>query len=190
MLAAEASKVESWRRRENARRTALGSLARSFACPPSPDAVSASYMMRSASAGVGLLLVALFAAACASKFAAPTPVPAGTEAPVALRNLEVTTVDGHRAVLLRLSRPPTLVRESSSKNPGSITILAWGPPGSADLPERAVPQLDSEIREVRVSRRAGALQVVLEFKGAAPPPYSVHQMADWIMVRLGAPQEG
>jgi len=43
---------------------------------------------------------------------------------------------------------------------------------------------------VRVSRRAGTLQVVLEFKGAALPPYSVHQMVDWIMVRLGAPQEG
>jgi hypothetical protein len=147
-------------------------------------------MMRSVSAGVGFLLVALFAAACASRFAAPTPVPTGNEAPVALRNLEITTVDSHRAVLLRLSRPPTLVRESSSKNPGRITILAWGPPGGADLPERAMPQLDSEIREVRVSRRTGTLEVVVEFKGAVPPPYSVHQMADWIMVRLGAPEEG
>ena len=147
-------------------------------------------MMRLASAGVGLSLVALLAVGCAYKFAAPTPVPAGSEAPVALRNLEITTVDGHRAVLLQLSRPPTLVRESSGKNPARITILAWGPPGGADLPERAMPQLDSEIREVRVSRRAGTLQVVLEFKGAALPPYSVHQMVDWIMVRLGAPQEG
>jgi hypothetical protein len=189
MLAAEAGKVESWRHHENARRTRLGSLA-SFACPPSPDGLSATYMMRLASAGVGLSLVALLAAGCAHKLAAPTPVPAGSEAPVALRNLEITTVDGHGAVLLRLSRPPTLVRESSGENPARIIILAWGPPGGADLPERAMPQLDSEIREVRVSRRAGTLQVVLEFKGAALPPYSVHQMVDWIMVRLGAPQEG
>jgi len=109
---------------------------------------------------------------------------------VAQRNLEITAVDGHRAVLLRLSRPPTLVRESSGKNPARIIIMAWGPTGGTDLPERAMPQLDSEIGEVRVSRRAGALQIVLEFKGAALPPYSVHQMVDWIMVRLGAAQEG
>jgi hypothetical protein len=150
-------------------------------------------MRRLASAGVGLsfvALVALLAVGCAHKLAAPTPVPSGSDAPVALRNLEITTVDGHRAVLLRLSRPPTLVRESSSKNPARITILAWGPTGGGDLPERAMPQLDSQIREVRVSRSAGTLQVVLEFKGKAPPPYSVHQMVDWIMVRLGAPQEG
>jgi hypothetical protein len=162
----------------------------SFACPTSPDGISATYMMRLAAAGVGLFIVALFAAGCAYKFSAPTPVPAGSEAPVALRNLEITTVDGHRAILLRLSRPPTLMRESSSKNPARITILAWGPAGDSDLPERAMPQLDSQIREVRVSRRAGTLQVVIEFNGKAPPSYSVHQMVDWIMVRLGGPEEG
>jgi len=146
-------------------------------------------MTRLLRAGVGLFLFALFAVGCAHKLAAPTATPTGNEAPVALRNLEVATVDGHRAVLLRLSRSPTMVRQSSGKNPARIIIQAWGPRGDGDLPERSLQQLDPEIIDVRVSRRSGALQVVLEFKGVEPPPYSVHEMADWIMVRLGV-QEG
>jgi hypothetical protein len=144
-------------------------------------------MVRSLRTGVALFLFTLFAAGCPQKLRPPTPSPTGNEAPVALRNLQVTTVDGHRAVLLRLSRLPTLVRQSSGKDPPRIVIQAWGPAGDGDLPERTLPQMDPQISEVQVSRRAGALLVVLVFKGAEPPPYSVHEMADWIMVRLGAP---
>ena len=147
-------------------------------------------MMPSLKVGVGLFLFALFAAGCAQKLGVPTAVPTGNEAPVALRNLQVTTVDGHRAVLLRLSRLPTLVRQSSGKDPARIVIQAWGPRGDGDLPERTLPQIDPEISDVRVSRHDGALEVVLEFKGLKPPPHSVHEMADWIMVRLGAAQGG
>jgi len=147
-------------------------------------------MTRSLWTGVALFLFTLSAAGCAHKLAAPTPSPTGNEAPVALRNLQVTTVDGHRAVLLRLSRSPTMVRQSSGKDPARIVIQAWGPRGDGDLPERTLPQVDPEISDVRVSRHDGALEVVFDFKGLEPPPYSVHEMADWIMVRLGVPQEG
>ncbi len=139
---------------------------------------------------LGLSLCTLVMAGCAHRLAPPTPAPTGNEAPVALRNLQVTTVDGHRAVLLRLSRPPTLVRQSSEKDPGRIVVQAWGPANDGDLPERALPQVDQEISDVRVSRHEGALQVVLVFKSVQPPPYSVHEMADWIMVRFGTPGEG
>ena len=116
--------------------------------------------------------------------AAPTAAPSGDQAPVALRNFEITNADGHRAVLLHLSRLPTLVRQSSSSRPGRITLELWGPPGDADLPERDLPQLDALVDNVRVSRKSGALTVVLEFKGEEPPAYTVHEMADWIMVRF------
>jgi hypothetical protein len=147
-------------------------------------------MMRSLWIGVCLLLFLLFAAGCAQKLGVPSPSPTGAEAPVALRNLQVVSVDGHRAVLLRFSRVPTMVRQSSGKDPGRIVIQAWGPSGDGDLPERTLPQMDPEINDVRVSRHDGALEVVLDFKSLEPPSYSVHEMADWIMVRLGAPQEG
>lgn len=139
-------------------------------------------------ARLGLLLPPLLMLGCSQRMVAPTAAPSGDQAPVALRNFEVTAADGHRAVLLRLSRVPTLVRESSSKRPARITVQAWGPPGDSDLPERDMPQLDSLITDVRVSRKSGALTVVIELKGDEAPPYTVHQMADWIMVRFpGAP---
>jgi hypothetical protein len=135
----------------------------------------------------GWLLLPLMVAACSQRMTAPTGAPTGDLAPVALRNLELTAVDGHRAVLLRLSRLPTLVRESSAKRPARITVQAWGPPGDGDLPERDLPQADPLIEDVRVSRTRGALTVVIELKGDELPPYTVHEMADWIMIRFPGP---
>lgn len=116
----------------------------------------------------------------------PPTVAAGDHTPVALRNLQVTTVDGHRAVLLRLSRLPVQVRQSSGKNPGRIVLQAMGPAGEGDLSERDLAQVDPLLNNVRVSRRQGALEVVLEFKTEEPPAFTVHEMGDWIMVRLDA----
>jgi hypothetical protein len=127
-------------------------------------------------------------AGCSTSFLRPTATPSGEDAPVTLRDLQIDNTDGHRAVLLRLSRVPTAVRHSSSSNPAQITVQAWGPVGDGDLTERELPQTDDEISQVRVSRKSGTLTVVLDLRGNQPPPYSVHEMADWIMVRLGGPQ--
>ncbi len=144
-------------------------------------------MVRSLRIGIGVIIGAALMAGCSHKLALapPTAAPTGNEAPVGLRNLQVTTVEGHRALLLRLSRVPTMVRQSSANDPARIIIQAWGPANDGDLPERTLPQMDSEIDDVRVSRHEGALQVVVNFKGKEPPPFSVHEMADWIMVRFG-----
>jgi hypothetical protein len=123
-------------------------------------------------------------AGCSASLGRPTATPTGDQAPVTLRNLQIETVDGHRAVLLRLSRIPTLVRHSSSSDPARITIQAWGPPGDQDLEERNLAQIDPQITQVRVSRRAGALNVVFDLQGNHPPQYTVHEMADWIMIRF------
>jgi len=127
----------------------------------------------------------LLVTGCNTSFLRPTPSPSGDEAAVTLRDLQIENADGHRAVLLRLSRVPTAVRHSSSNNPAQITVQAWGPMGEGDLPERGLPQVDDQITQVRVSRRAGNLQVVLDLQGDEVPPYSVHEMADWIMIRFG-----
>jgi hypothetical protein len=121
---------------------------------------------------------------CSATLSSPTASPSGEQAPVNLRELQITSVEGHRAVLLRLSRLPTLVRYSSSSNPGRITIQAWGPVGDGDLPERVLPQDDPQVAQVRVSRQEGGLRVVLDLKSDEPPAHTVHEMADWIMVRL------
>ena len=137
-----------------------------------------------ASVRLAALLLPLLVLGCSQRMMAPTASPSGDQAPVQLRNFEVTAADGHRAVLLRLSRLPTLVRQSSSSRPARITVEAWGPPGDTDLPTRELPQTDPQITDVTVSRKSGALTVVIELKGDDPPAYTVQQMADWIMIRF------
>jgi hypothetical protein len=137
-----------------------------------------------AAARLGALLFPLLLFGCSQRMVGPTAAPSGDQAPVALRNFEVTSADGHRAVLLRLSRQPTQIRQSSSSRPARITLQAWGPPGDSDLPERDLPQTDPQITDVRVSRKSGALTVVIELNSEKPPEYTVHQMADWIMIRF------
>ena len=124
---------------------------------------------------------------------APPPVDAGASAaaladpsPVTLRNLQVATIEGDRAVLLRLSREPYGLSYTAEPGPGRIIVRASGPPGDGDLPERSLQQLDAQIADVRVSRTQGTLQVIVDFKTDAVPPYSVHQMVDWVMIRLPA----
>lgn len=136
--------------------------------------------------GYASLLIVL--SGCSHRLAAPTAAPTGDQAPVALRNFQVTTVDGHRAVLLRLSRLPTLVRHSSARRPAQITVQASGPVGDSDLPERTLPPQDYQITGVKVSRQQGTLRVVIELAGDEPPTYSVHEMADWIMIRFAGAQ--
>jgi hypothetical protein len=128
-------------------------------------------------------VLCLLCAACGTRLGFPTAAPSGDQAPVGLRNLQVATADGHRAVLLRLSRAPTLVRHSSAGRPARIMIQAWGPLGD-DMPERTLSEQDPQITQVRVSRSSGALSIILDLQGDEPPQYSVHEMGDWIMVRF------
>ena len=143
-----------------------------------------------------VMVVGLGTAACSKTVTPPPPLPpadAGVSAaaladpsPVTLRNLQVTTIEGNRAVLLRLSREPYGLSYAAENDPGRIIVRASGPPGDADLPERSLQQLDLQIADVRVSRTQGTLQVVIDFKTDAVPPHSVHQMVDWVMIRLPA----
>src|ERR1041385_9093001 len=71
------------------------------ACPLGRDRLSATdiiHVVRRSS--LGLLLCVLIAGCAAHKLAAPSPSPSGDQAPVTLRNLQIETVDGHRAVLV------------------------------------------------------------------------------------------
>ncbi len=105
---------------------------------------------------------------------------------VSLRNLQIESVDGRRAVLLRLSQLPQRVVHASSSTPARITVQISGPVGEGDFEEQVLPQTDPQIVQVRVAREDGQLEVTLDLKSDVPPPYSVHEMADWIMIRLGS----
>lgn len=132
-----------------------------------------------------LVTAALALGGCGLREMMPTSSPVGDQAPVGLRSLQATDAGGNHAMLLRLTRLPTMVRHASSGEPAQITIQAWGPPGDGDLPERTLLQEDPYVRQVRVSRKDGTLKIVLDLQGDVPPPHMVHEMADWIMVRFG-----
>ena len=138
-------------------------------------------------AALSVVVLAVCLGGCIQNLERPEPSLTGNDAPVSLRDLQIQTADNHRAILLRLSRPPTLVRHSSEKK--RITIEAWGPIGDGDQAWRTLEQSDPQITAVHVSRTRGALSVVVDFREDSPD-YTLHEMADWIMVRFANPNPG
>jgi hypothetical protein len=150
---------------------------------------------------VGLLLsVAIVAAGllldgCAAKReslnepASTTQALASLSAPLDLQNFQIVDADGNRGVFLKLSRLPDSIKVHSEENPARIVIDIAGPTG-AEAPQQTYPGNDELVTWMRVSKTFGWLQVVLDLRGNEPPPYTVHQMADYIMVRLAPPPNG
>lgn len=104
--------------------------------------------------------------------------------PLDLRSFEVVSSGGgYRGVFLRLSRFPESIQTSHYSNPAQIVIDIRGPT-SAESAEETFPGGDTLVAKVRLSREIGLLRVVLDLAGSDPPKYSVHRMADWIMIRL------
>ncbi|MCK6555639.1 hypothetical protein L6Q96_13830 [Candidatus Binatia bacterium] len=121
---------------------------------------------------------------CGTVFWSPTPAAVGVDEAITLRDVQVEAAGAHRAVLLHLSQTPSQVRYGDSRRPASITIEAWGPPGNFDLPERTLPQVDDLVSQVRVSREEGCLKVTIDMQADELPQYTVHEMADWVMIRV------
>jgi hypothetical protein len=132
-----------------------------------------------------LAVAALSLLSACTDLSRPSPAPTGDEAPLNLRQLQIQSIDGHAALLLHLSHRAYSLRHVGAEQPGRIMIEATGPVGDGDLEERSLGQSDALIADVRVARTDGVLKVVIMFYADEPPEYSVHEMADWLMVRLG-----
>jgi hypothetical protein len=111
----------------------------------------------------------------------------GLSIPLEVRDYNVVNESGYRGVFFKLSRLPDSVQTSSDTNPPRIVLEIKGPT-AGEGPEEAFPGQDTLISRVRVAPRPGALWVSLDLQGNEVPPYTVHSMADWIMVRLSPPQ--
>ena len=138
-----------------------------------------------------LLALVLLLPACASR----SPLRDGDESdlerslnalsvPLDLQDYRVVKADGHRSVFLKLSRLPDEVGDRTANDPPRVILEIKGPTGT-DTPEEAFDGNDALISTVRVERAFGVLRVTLELQGRNLPPYSVHRMADWVMIRLG-----
>lgn len=103
--------------------------------------------------------------------------------PLEVREFEVVQADGYRGVFLKLSRLPDSVAHHEQSDPASIVLEISGPTGG-ESPEEAFPGGDTLVSRVRIVRTFGKLQVAIDLQSDDAPPYTVHTMADWIMVRL------
>ncbi len=104
--------------------------------------------------------------------------------PLAVEDVRVSSADGHRAVLLKLSRFADAIRHEATREPARIRLELAGPAVGADMPEERVVTADDVVHAVRISRSGGTVRIILELDGEDPPDYTVQEMADWIMVRL------
>jgi AMIN domain-containing protein len=139
----------------------------------------------------GAATAALFAG-CA-RHSHPTPPSAmqapGLESlsvPLDVSEFHVVAAEGFRGVFVKLSRLPDAVQHHEQGS-GSIVLDISGPTGS-ESPEESYPGGDPMIASVRVSRTYGKLRVAIDLATGDAPSYTVHTMADWIMVRF-APEE-
>lgn len=110
----------------------------------------------------------------------------GVSIPLEVREYDVLNESGYRGIFLKLSRLPDSIEHNSGSDPARIVLEIHGPT-SGELPEEAFPGGDTLISRVRVASRPGVLWVSFDLQGDEVPAYSVHSMADWIMVRIAAP---
>lgn len=111
----------------------------------------------------------------------------GVSIPLEIREYDVLNESGYRGIFLKLSRLPDSIEHNSDNDPARIVLEIRGPTGG-ELPEQAFPGGDTLISRVRVASRPGVLWISLDLQGEDVPPYSVHSMADWVMVRVAAPE--
>lgn len=139
-----------------------------------------------------ICIAALTVGGCSQRLpleeASSTPDFSHLTSPLDLRQFEVVaSAGGYRGVFLRLSRFPESVTTTDSSDPGRIVLDITGPTGQ-ESPEESFPGGDSVVSQVRVSRYTGLLRITLDLSVPDPPKYSVHRMADWIMIRMKSPQ--
>lgn len=103
--------------------------------------------------------------------------------PLEVQDFNVVSADGYRGLFLKLSRLPDTVESHAEKNPTRLVLEISGPTGG-ETPEETFPGGDLLVSRVRISSTYGVLRVVVDLFGDELPEYSVHTMADWIMVRF------
>ncbi len=142
---------------------------------------------------VAIVAVALLLDGCAARRESRLSEPDSTakalaslSAPLDLQNFQVVNAEGNRGVFLRLSRLPDSIRVRGETNPARIIIDVAGPTG-AETPEQVYAGNDELVTSMRVSKTFGWLQIVLDLQTDELPPYTVQQLADYIMVRLAPP---
>jgi hypothetical protein len=137
-----------------------------------------------------LALAALGVQGCASKRATindrvpPAWLSQLSGQPLAVEDVQASHSDGTHAIFFKLSRFPESVTHADSADGMPRISIDLGGPQAEDLPQEQITLADSLVHTVMISRSGGTVHLVMDLSGDRVPPYSVHEMADWIMVRL------
>lgn len=136
-------------------------------------------------------LMALTAGGCGGKQIAERTDLAdlqGLALPLDVREVQLARADGNRGVFLRLSRLPEGIHHRAMGDPARLVLEIKGPTGTQG--EEDLPGTDDLVSRLRVQRDFGVLRVLVDLRGEEVPEYSVHAMADWIMIRFKSPRSG
>jgi hypothetical protein len=134
--------------------------------------------------------IALYSAGCAGRTRPPEVLGPETFAdlslPLDVREYRVARSTSGQGIFIKLSRLPDAVDHHLESQPASIVLDIKGPTGSG-LGDEEVLEAESPLSRIRVSRHPNILRVSLDLDAVEAPVYSVHVLADWIMVRLEGP---
>lgn len=134
-----------------------------------------------------LALLSLLLAACATRARKSGPaewLSRVQRPPLDVTEIEATASNNVHAIFLRLSRFPDRIEHEAKGDPPRIELRLVGPASDGDAPEKTLVPSSAVVRSVRVSRKDGILRVLLELGGNELPEYTIHEMADWLMVRM------
>ena len=139
--------------------------------------------------GITTVALALTLTACAGRSEPELLTPeqfAEMSVPLDVREYRTSSGGGMEAIFIKLSRLPDGVSHRTEPTTGSIVLDIGGPAGPATVDDESL-QAESPLTRIRVARAPKVLRLFLDLERAEIPPYSVHVLADWIMVRLEAP---
>jgi hypothetical protein len=129
----------------------------------------------------------LLLAGCAKRAPLATPEEenpfAQLSAPLEVRDFDVASADGYRGLFLKLSRLPDAVASHAEEDPTRLILEISGPTGGESA-EQTFPGGDTLVSRVRISSTYGMLRVAIDLLADELPDYSVHTMADWVLVRF------
>lgn len=139
--------------------------------------------------GIAAVVFALAIAGCTARSQPELLTPqqfAELSVPLDIREYRTTSGGGTQAIFIKLSRLPDGIEHHVDTAAASIVLDIKGPAGPATVDEESL-QAESPLTRIRVARGPQALRLSLDLERGEVPPYSVHLLADWIMVRLDIP---
>lgn len=139
--------------------------------------------------GIVAVAVALAIAGCTAQSQPEILTPeqfAELSVPLDIREYRTVNGSGTQAVFIKLSRLPNGVDHHVESASASIVLDVKGPAGPATVDEESL-QGTTPLARIRVARGPNVLRLSLDMERGEVPPYSVHLLADWIMVRLETP---